>query len=396
MDGTKRPTVMVSGCYDLFHAGHVRFFETAARYGDLVVCLGADANIEALKHHAPRFSQAERRYIVAAIRCVKEARIASGTGMLDFEPDLREVRPDLFLVNEDGHTEEKRRLCESLGVAYKILPRVPEPGLPARSSTALKAGLAGDRLDDLERRLPYRICLAGGWLDQPFVSRHHPGPVVTVNIHPTRRFSFRSGMATSTREIWKRIAPFRVFEDDPVELARLLFGYENPPGSKYVSGSQDHLGLTLPGANKFHYNGGAWPESIESGLDPATCDWLERSIAMVELFERPPQYDPLAQQNITREGAGRLARAAETCWEGIVQKDIRKLGAGLTGTHRAWAEILPLTTNPEIEAALDKVPGHGRVTSGCGGGYIVVATEEEVPGGFRIRVRRRLDELTAG
>ena len=41
--------VMVSGCYDLLHSGHVVFFETAAKYGELYVCLGSDKNIELLK-----------------------------------------------------------------------------------------------------------------------------------------------------------------------------------------------------------------------------------------------------------------------------------------------------------------------------------------------------------
>ena len=387
---TDRPRVLVSGCYDLIHAGHVYFFELAAQYGEVYVCVGADANIEALKHHSTLLSEAERRYIVDSLKFVKSARVSSGTGMLDFEPDLAELKPDMFIVNEDGHTEDKRRLCEKYGVKYIILPRVPKPGLPARSSTGLKVALDGAGRDDLESVLPYRICLAGGWLDQPFVSKVAPGPVITVNIQPTRRFSFRSGMATSTREVWKRIAPSGVFRDDAVELAKLLFGYENPPGSKYISGSQDHLGLTLPGANYLYYKGEYWPERIESIMDDATCDWLERSIVMVELFERPDGYDPLVRQNITPGGVSKLATAAETCWEGIVRKDIRKFGAGLTGTHEAWAEILPLTTNKRIEDEMARHKCHGRVTSGCGGGYIVMASEDDVPGGFRVKVRRTL------
>jgi len=386
-----RPKVLVSGCYDLLHAGHVYFFELAAEYGDVYVCVGADANIQALKHHATLFSDVERRYIVDSLKFVKSARVSSGTGMLDFEPDLAEIKPDIFIVNEDGHTEAKQKLCEKYGVKYVILPRVPKPGMPVRSSTALKAAKGGATWEDLESVLPYRICLAGGWLDQPFVSKLAPGPVITVNIHPTRRFSFRSGMATSTREVWKRIAGTGVLADDPVELAKLLFGYENPPGSQYVSGSQDHLGLTLPGANYLYYNGEYWPERVESILDDATCDWLEQSIVMVELFERPDGYDPLVQQNITPEGVGRLSAAARTCWEGIAEKDIRKFGTGLTGTHKAWAEILPLTTNQRIEDEMARHKCLGRVTSGCGGGYIVMASEDDIPGGFRVKVRRKLD-----
>ena len=390
-----RTKVLVSGCYDLFHAGHVAFFEAAAEYGDLYVCIGSDRNIEALKHHPPTFSQQERRAIVQSVRYVTEARISTGTGLLDFAPDMAEIEPDVFVVNEDGHDPGKEQLCAEHGVRYVVLSRVPKQGLPARSSTDLKAAECRSQVEDLEARLPYRICLAGGWLDQPFVSQVHPGPVVVVNIHPTRPLSFRSGMATSTREVWKRIAPSGLFEDDPVELARLLFGYENPPGSEYISGSQDHLGLTLPGVNCLYYDGGYWPCQIESALDDAVCDWLERSLVLVELFERPPGYDPLVEQNITVAGVGRLAAAAETCWRGILDRDIRQLGAGLTGTHQAWAEILPLTTTPQVEAELAKYPCHGRITSGCGGGYAVLATEEDVPEGFRVKVRRSVKAVIA-
>lgn len=140
-----RPKVLVSGCYDLLHAGHVAFFETAAQYGDLYVCIGADDNIQRLKNHAPKFTEGERLYIVQSIRYVTDARVSSGTGILDFEPDMAEIKPDMFIVNEDGGSEGKRQLCEKYGVQYLVLPRIPKPGLPARSSTTIKASLAEER-----------------------------------------------------------------------------------------------------------------------------------------------------------------------------------------------------------------------------------------------------------
>ena len=382
------PKVLVSGCYDLLHAGHITFFETAAQYGDVYVCVGADDNIRRLKNHDPMFNQEERVYMVGACRYVTHARVSSGNGMLDFEPDMIELKPDYFVVNEDGVTDGKRTLCEKHGVELIVLPRVPKPGLPARSSTNLKASLEEETGSSQQQELPYRICMAGGWMDQPFVSKYHPGSVVVVNIHPTREFNLRSGMATSSRNVWQRLQSYDLFPDDPVELARLLFGYENPPGTRYVSGSQDHLGLTLPGANRLYYDGEYWPEGIDSTVDKGICDWIEQSIVLVELFARPPGYDPLTKQNITTEGVGRLGAAGDLCWEAILQKDIKKLGKALTDTHNAWAEILPLTTNDEINAELDSYSCHGRITSGCGGGYIVLATEEDIPGGFRIKVRR--------
>ena len=137
-----RPKVLVSGCYDLLHAGHVMFFETAAQYGDLYVCIGADANIERLKNHRPMFTEQERLYLVQSLRFVTHARVSSGDGMLDFEPDMAEIKPDIFIVNADGGSEDKRRLCEKYGVKYVELSRTPKAGLPARSSTAIKASLA--------------------------------------------------------------------------------------------------------------------------------------------------------------------------------------------------------------------------------------------------------------
>ena len=51
---------------------------------------------------------------------------------------------------------------------------------------------------------PYRIQLAGGWIDQPFVSKLNPHPtgsMVVVSLEPTFRMMDRAGMATGSREI---------------------------------------------------------------------------------------------------------------------------------------------------------------------------------------------------
>ena len=65
--------VFVSGCYDMLHSGHVAFFKDAARYGDLYVGIGSDATILGLKARQTVCSEAERLYMVKAIRHVKDA-----------------------------------------------------------------------------------------------------------------------------------------------------------------------------------------------------------------------------------------------------------------------------------------------------------------------------------
>jgi cytidyltransferase-like protein len=134
-----RKKVIVTGCYDWVHSGHVRFFEEVSAYGDLYVVLGHDANIRLLKGPGhPLFPQEERRYVVGAIRYVTQALIATGGGWVDADPEIRRLKPDIYAVNEDGDKGGKREYCAKLGIEYLVLKRAPAPGLPSRTSTDLR------------------------------------------------------------------------------------------------------------------------------------------------------------------------------------------------------------------------------------------------------------------
>jgi cytidyltransferase-like protein len=372
--------VFVSGCYDLIHGGHVAFFKTASEYGDLYVSIGRDENLLLLKGRAPVFSEQERLYIVKSIRYVTDAFLASGMGMLDFEPDLHRVHPDIFIVNTDGHTGEKERLCRELGIEYLVLPRIPEHGLPARSSSGTKRDM----------RFPYRLCLAGGWIDQPWVSKIHPGSVVVAQILPTVDFDNRSGLATSSREVGIKLWGNKVPDGDPLENAKLLFGAENPPGKEYISGSQDHLGLLMPGVNRLCYNGGYWPEKIESAREAEICDWLSEVLWMIKLSPRPEGYNPLREMYLEKPFVRELGEAGDLCWESIIRMDVAGLGKSMTDTFLSWKKILPLTVPDEILAEMERnyFPNFpGAITSGSGGGYIIVVSEKPVENAIKIKVR---------
>lgn len=136
---TGRPKVLVTGCYDWFHSGHVRFFEEAAEHGELLVVVGADANVRLLKGEGhPMFSEDERRYLAASVRHVHTALVATGTGWLDAEPELERLRPSIYVVNEDGDKPEKAAYCAEHGLDYRVLRRLPKDGLPRRQSTDLR------------------------------------------------------------------------------------------------------------------------------------------------------------------------------------------------------------------------------------------------------------------
>jgi cytidyltransferase-like protein len=134
-----RKKVIVTGCYDWFHSGHVRFFEEVSALGDLYVVLGSDRNVRLLKGNGhPLIRQEERRYVVQSVRHVKRALISSGEGWMDAEPEIAWLKPDIYVVNEDGDKPEKRAFCVEHGLEYVVLKRLPRPGLPRRQSTDLR------------------------------------------------------------------------------------------------------------------------------------------------------------------------------------------------------------------------------------------------------------------
>lgn len=376
----KDTKVFVSGCYDLLHGGHIAFFKTAASYGKLYVSIGRDENLLFLKGKKPVFSEEERLYIVKSIRYVYDAFLGSGKGLLDFEPDLRKIQPDIFVVNQEGHTSEKENLCKNLGIKYIVLERIPEPGLPARSSSITKRDM----------RFPYRLCLAGGWIDQPWVSKIHPGSVVVAQIWPTIDFNDRSGLATSSRKTGIELWGDRYPDGDCERNAKLLFGAENPPGKKYISGSQDHIGLLYPGINRLYYNGGYWPERIESTSQKDICDWLSAVLYMVPLEPRPEGYDPLKVIHLEKALIRELGGAGDLCWDAILRKDAIDLGKALTNTLLSWRKILPLTVPDWLMKEMETkyFPNYpGAISSGSGGGYIIIVSEKNIEGAIKIKVR---------
>jgi cytidyltransferase-like protein len=133
------PRVVVTGCYDWLHSGHIRFFMDAAACGALFAVVGSDRNVELLKGPGhPLQHEEERRYMVGAVKSVHQCLVSSGSGWMDAEPEIAEIGATHYVVNEDGDQPEKRAFCAAHGIAYVVLRRVPHAGLPARSSTELR------------------------------------------------------------------------------------------------------------------------------------------------------------------------------------------------------------------------------------------------------------------
>ncbi len=373
--------VFVSGCFDLLHSGHIQFFKEASQFGDLYVAVGSDQTLYELKGRAPIITEEERLFMIKAVRYVKDAYISRGSGLLDFMDVLEQVQPDVLIVNEDGNIPEKQALCKKLGIEYHVLRREPHKGLTPRSTTALSS----------INIIPYRIDIAGGWLDQPFVSRVHPGPVITISLEPTIEFNERSGMATSTRrraiELWGGRLP----SGDPETVAKMLFCYDNPPGTKTISGSQDAIGIVMPGLNYSYYEGEYWPSRIESLQDEATIQFVEQSFYLIPLGLRVEGYDVLCDTNITRELAKEFAEATDRCWSAIKARDREGFGRSMREAFSAQTAMFPNMITPTVKALIQKYKdrAYGWKLSGAGGGgYLILVAEEPVQDAVRVVARR--------
>jgi cytidyltransferase-like protein len=378
----KKKKVFVTGCFDMLHSGHIAFFQEAAQFGDVYVGLGSDSTVGNLKGRYPINNQDERKYMIDALSCVKECVINSGSGIMDFLNEIQAIKPDIFIVNEDGNTPAKGDLSKKLGIEYIVLKRTPHGHLPVRSTTSLKN----------ECTMPYRIDLAGGWLDQPYVGKYAHGPVLTISIEPTVEFNERSGMATSTRrkaiELWHTDIP----SGNREKLSKILFSYENPPGTKIIAGSQDSIGIIMPGLNKLDYDGNYWPTKIISVDEESTLTWIEGHLYLITLGPRENSFDVLENTNINKPNAKKLQRAAEDCWGAILKKDVKKFGQAFRESFEAQIKMFPNMIFDGIPQIINnyKDKAYGWKLSGAGGGgYLIFVAEKSIKGAMQIKIRRK-------
>ena len=378
----QRKKVFVTGCFDMLHSGHIAFFEEATKFGDVYVGLGSDETVFNLKGRYPINNQDERKYIIDALACVKHCCINSGSGIMDFIKEIEKVKPHYFVVNEDGNTPAKEELSKKQGIEYIVLKRTPHERLPVRSSTMLRN----------ECIMPYRIDLAGGWLDQPFVGILAPGPVLTISIEPTIEFNERSGMASSTRrkaiEIWHTDVP----PGNREQLARMLFSYENPPGTNIIAGSQDSIGIVFPGLNKIDYTGDFWPAKITMVHDEDILSWIEEHLYLIMLGPRENNYHVLVNTFINKGNAEALRIAAENTWDALLVKDLEKFGEFFRKSFEAQIKMFPNMIDDDIFHVIDKYKDSAcgwKLSGAGGGGYLIFVSQKPIKGAMQIKIRRR-------
>ena len=290
---------------------------------------------------------------------------------LDF---LVKTQLDLFGVNEDGASEEKRRFCKERGIEYVVLQRIPSKGLEARSSTGLKQDLC---------QIPTRLDLAGTWIDQPYVSCFAPGWAITISLEPTFEVRERCGLSTSTRNMIKKIWPMKLPDMDPETLAKLVFCFENDPerSDGIISGAQDSIGICMPGLVRHYYDKLYWPIKIETCQEEPVLQWLEQHLIMIPMEPRRPGCSVVDGKDITEPKVKTLAKAADECWKAIMAMDLEAFASAYKASFNAQTAMFPAMIQGSVQdyinkySALDdvlawKMPGAG------GGGYLACVVKD--------------------
>lgn len=257
--------IFCTGCYDIMQTGHAIFFNQCKAFGDiLVVGVGRDETIRALKGpDRPVNPELNRLYLIAAMEDVDHALLNDQQiveGKIDFSQILEELRPDVFILNDDDNAlKPKTNLCNDLGIKVQLVGRETLPELEATSTTSIIEKI------NFAYKAPLRIDFAGGWTDVPYIMGDKKGYVSNMAIKPHISlkegvFNFSgyprgSGLSTSTAtEVLKMISAktYNTYSKNLKEIAEDLFTLENKE-LNWAIGRQDQYSIVYGGYHCFEF-----------------------------------------------------------------------------------------------------------------------------------------------
>jgi len=127
MEARGQKLVLTNGCFDLLHAGHVRYLQAARALGEaLAVALNGDESVRALKGpQRPVNEERDRAEVLAALGCVDFVTIFHEPRLTGV---IAKVQPHVYAKGGDYTVEslnaEERAALGEAGAEIRILPLV--------------------------------------------------------------------------------------------------------------------------------------------------------------------------------------------------------------------------------------------------------------------------------
>lgn len=117
--------VLVGGCFDVIHIGHIQFLKRAKSFGDcLIVLLESDENIKKLKGEGrPIHTFSERKAILESLKFVdKVIAVPKITNNEIYNKLVTKIKPDFIAITEDDPIRDKKLIqSKSVGAKLKII-----------------------------------------------------------------------------------------------------------------------------------------------------------------------------------------------------------------------------------------------------------------------------------
>lgn len=121
---SSKKTVLVGGCFDVLHYGHLQFLKAAKKQGDiLVVALESDEFIRIQKHRTPIHIQEERKAILEALRYVDRVVPLVGVPTVeDYQRLILTERPAIIAITEgDPQAHNKEHMAQTVGAQLMVV-----------------------------------------------------------------------------------------------------------------------------------------------------------------------------------------------------------------------------------------------------------------------------------
>lgn len=124
----KRKTVLVGGCFDVLHPGHVIFLEKAKKMGDyLIVLLESDEKIKQLKGKSrPFFNQQERAVVLKGLKFVDQIIMLPFIKTnAEYERVIKKLKPDIIAATKGAPDNyHKERIAKIVGAKLKYVSKI--------------------------------------------------------------------------------------------------------------------------------------------------------------------------------------------------------------------------------------------------------------------------------
>ena len=317
-----------------------------------------------------------------------------GEGKIDFEEVMTNLRPDVFILNDDDSSiSPKQKLCDRLGATLTLVKReVPQALIPTSTTNIINK-------INFSLKAPLRIDFAGGWTDVPYIMDGKKGYVSNVAIRPLielkgGQFNFSgyprgSGLSTSTAVKLLEMLNSKTYNAEPKTLVNIgedLFQLENQELQWFI-GRQDQYAIVYGNFHCFEF-GDNYAKPLTLNISEETLESFREKLLLIHTGES--RNAQLAVEEVyknykTPNGQKALDLLTEcglSLAKALEKGDFHQCGKIIEKNWEAQKLLAPSSTTEKLDEMYDFAEANGAIGgklcgAGGGGAFLFVAEDPE-------------------